>query len=216
MYSINKFSKLLNVTPQTLRNWHKLGKLVPFTTSTNGYRYYSQEQLDLFKHNSSSLDKISNGSNNKIVIGYCRVSSSKQKDDLERQIQNVTSYMTIRGYQFEIVTDIGSGINYNNKGLNILLDRILNKEVSKIVVLYKDKLVRFGFDLIQNICNKNNVEIEIIDNTEKSQEQELVEDLIQIIESFDFKFQGKISYNYKQLLNDLRGIEVESIDLSCQ
>ncbi|MFS1514885.1 IS607 family transposase, partial [Chengkuizengella sp. SCS-71B] len=110
---------------------------------------------------------------------YCRVSSHKQKDDLERQIENVRTYMLAKGYQFEIISDIGSGINYNKKGLNQLIDKITNSEVEKVVILYKDRLIRFGFELIENLCDKYGTTIEIIDHTEKTEEQELVEDLIQ-------------------------------------
>ncbi|MGU8339098.1 IS607 family transposase, partial [Clostridium perfringens] len=94
------------------------------------------------------------------TIGYCRVSSHKQKDDLERQIENVKTYMYAKGYQFEIISDIGSGINYNKKGLNQLIDMITNLEVDKIVVLYKDRLIRFGYELIENICEKYGTTIE--------------------------------------------------------
>ena len=76
---------------------------------------------------------------NKKIVGYCRVSSTKQKDDLERQIENVRTYMIAKGYQFEIITDIGSGINYNKKGLNQLIDMITNSEIEKVVILYKDR-----------------------------------------------------------------------------
>lgn len=79
--------------------------------------------------------------------------------------------MYARGYQFEIISDIGSGINYDKKGLNQIIDMITNSEVEKIVVLYKDRLVRFGYELIENICDKYGTTIEVIDNTEKIEEQ---------------------------------------------
>lgn len=85
------------------------------------------------------------------------MSSNKQKDDLERQIENVKTYMCAKGYQFEIITDIGSGINYNKKGLNELIDKITNSEIERIVILYKDRLLRFGFELIENLCDKYGV-----------------------------------------------------------
>jgi predicted site-specific integrase-resolvase len=78
--------------------------------------------------------------------------------------------MIARGYQFEVVTDIGSGINYNKKGLNQKIDMITNSEVEKIVILYKDRLFRFGFENIENLCNKYGTMIEIIDNTERTEE----------------------------------------------
>lgn len=108
-----------------------------------------------------------------------------------------------RGYSFEIITDIGSGINYNNKGLNQLIDLVTNSQVERIVVLYKDRLVRFGFELIENICNKYNTEIEIIDNTPKTNEQELVEDMVQIITFFSARLQGKRANKAKKLVKEL-------------
>ena len=80
-YSINEFSKILGVSAQTLRNWDKNGKLRPQHTSSNGYRYYSHEQLNQVMNMKPNLDRV--------TIGYCRVSSNKQKDDLERQIENM-------------------------------------------------------------------------------------------------------------------------------
>lgn len=111
--------------------------------------------------------------------------------------------MIAKGYQFEIITDIGSAINYNKNGLNKLIDMIINGEVEKIVILYKDRLVRFGFDLIENICNKYGTVIEIIDNTEKTEEQELVEDLVQIITVFSCKLQGKRANKAKKMIKEL-------------
>lgn len=131
------------------------------------------------------------------------MSSNKQKDDLERQINNVKTYMIAKGYQFEIISDIGSGINYNKKGLNQLINMVTNSEVEKIVVLYKDRLIRFGFELIENLCNKYGVTIEIIDNTEKTEEQELVEDMIQIITVFSCKLQGKRANKAKKMIKEL-------------
>lgn len=147
----------------------------------------------------------------KKVIGYCRVSSHKQKDDLERQIDNVKTYMIAKGYQFEVITDIGSGINYNKKGLNQLIDMITNAEVEKVVILYKDRLLRFGFEIIENLCAKYGATIEIIDNTEKKEDQELVEDLIQIVTVFSGRLQGrranKAKKMIKELLEDAKGEE---------
>lgn len=114
------------------------------------------------------LKKGGIGTKSKKVIGYCRVSSNKQKDDLERQVENVKTYMIAKGYSFDVIPDIGSGINYNKKGSNQLIDMITNSEVEKIVILYKDRLLRFGFEIIENLCNKYGATIEIIDNTEKN------------------------------------------------
>ena len=196
-YSIGKFSKLIGKNAQTLREWDKKGELKPHHITPSGYRYYSQEQLNHF------LGLKGVVANTKKVIGYCRVSSNKQKDDLGRQIDNVKMYMIARGYQFDVITDIGSGINYNKKGLNQLIDMITNSEVEKIVVLYKDRLLRFGFEIIENLCNKYGTTIEIIDNTEKTEEQELVEDLIQIVTVFSCRLQGKRANKAKKMIKEL-------------
>lgn len=196
-YSIGQFAELIGKTEQTLRNWDKKSVLKPHHVTESGYRYYSQEQLNHFLgiQNKEQIQRK--------VIGYCRVSSHKQKDDLERQIGNVKTYMLARGYQFEIIQDIGSGINYNKKGLNQLIDLITNSEVDKIVVLYKDRLLRFGFEIIENLCEKYGTTIEIIDNTEKTEEQELVEDLIQIVTVFSCRLEGKRANKAKKMIKEL-------------
>ena len=193
-YTINQFSKILGVTPQTLRNWDRNGKLPPHHTSGNGYRYYSSEQLNQIRGVKPKK---------RMVIGYCRVSSYKQKDDLERQIENVRNYLIAQGKPFEIITDIGSGINYNKKGLQNLIEKIVNSEVEKIVVLYKDRLLRFGFEMLEYVAGLYGCEIEIIDNTQKTEQQELVDDLVQIITVFSCKLQGKRANKAKKIIKEL-------------
>ena len=194
-YSINKFSKILGVSAQTLRNGDKKGKLHPHHTSSNGYRYYSHEQLNQVMNVKPNLDRI--------VIGYCRVSSNKQRDDLERQIENMKLYLTAQGKPFEIISDIGSGINYKKKGLKELMKRISQNKVDKVVVFYKDRLLRFGFELVEYIASLYDCDIEIIDHTEKTEQQELVEDLVQIITVFSCKLQGKRANKARKLVKEL-------------
>ena len=138
------------------------------------------------------------------MIGYCRVSTPAQKDDLKTQVENIKTYMYAKGYQFEIIEDIGSGINYRKKGLKELLSKISNHEISKIVILYKDRLVRFGYEMIEYLCQINSVEIEIIDNTEYSKEQELTDDLIQIITVFANRLYGQRSKKTKKLIDEVK------------
>lgn len=197
LISIGKFAKILGVTPTTVRRLHKTGELIPCHISAGGTRYYSEDQLKKF---------ISKGTENveKIVIGYCRVSTPSQKDDLETQVNNLKTYMYAKGYKFKIITDIGSGINYNKKGLQELIKKINDKEISKIVILYKDRLIRFGFDLFKYLCELNDVEIEIIDNTEQSKEQELTDDLIQIITVFANRLYGQRSRKTKRLIDEVK------------
>lgn len=195
LISIGKFAKKVGLTTASLRRMHQSGECVPYHTTKGGTRYYSLDQLKDF----STADK-----KEKLVIGYCRVSTSSQKDDLETQISNVKSYMYAKGYNFEIISDIGSGINYKKKGLQKLLNKINDQEISKIVVLYKDKLIEFGFELIEYLCNINNIEIEIIDNTKQSKEQELSDDLIQIVTIFANQLYGQRSKKTKQLISEIK------------
>ena len=197
-FTINKFSKIVGVTPQTLRNWDKAGKLKPHHTTENGYRYYSEEQLK---------QVLRTKPKSRTIVGYCRVSSPKQKDDLERQIENVKTYLLAQGKPFEIISDVGSGINCRRKGLLELLDRINQGEVEKVVILYKDRLSRFGFELIEYMASLHGCEIEIIDNTQKTEQEELVEDLVQIITVFSCKLQGKRAHKARKLIKELVGGE---------
>ena len=195
LISIGKFAKKVGLTTASLRRMHESGECIPYHITKGGTRYYSLDQLKDF----STADK-----KEKLVIGYCRVSTPSQKDDLETQINNVKSYMYAKGYNFEIISDIGSGINYKKKGLQELLDKINDQEISKIVVLYKDRLIGFGFELIEYLCKINNIEIEIIDNTEQNKEQELSDNLIQIITIFAGQLYGQHSKKTKQLINGVK------------
>lgn len=196
-YSIGEFSNLIGKTPQTLRDWHRKGTFLPQHVTSGGTRYYSHEQLFNF------LGVRESENNVKKVIGYCRVSSIKQRDDLERQVESVKTYMVAKGYQFEIITDVGSGINYNKKGLSRLIDMVTDSRVEKVVILYKDRLLRFGFELIENLCSKYGTAIEIIDTTERTEEQELVEDLVQIVTVFSCRLQGKRAHKAKRMIEEL-------------
>jgi len=196
IYSMGQFSKLIGKSEWTIRRWEKDGKLKPHHRTDGGHRYYSDEQVN-------EILKMPKYAKERKIVGYCRVSSHKQRDDLERQIENVKTYMIARGYSFDVITDIGSGINYNNKGLNQLLNLITNGEVDRVVILYKDRLLRFGFELIENLCLMYGTKIEIIDQTNKTEEQELVEDLIQIVTVFSCRLQGKRAHKAKKLIKEL-------------
>ena len=197
--SINKVAKQLNKSAQTLRNWEKTGELIPAYKTKSGYRYYTEEQINKL---------LGIEEKERVTIGYCRVSSRKQQDDLERQTENMRNYLCAKGYKFEIITDIGSGINYNKVGLNILLDRVIKGEVDKVVVLHKDRLLRFGFELVENLCKRYGTSIEVVDNTPKTEEQELVEDLVQIITVFSCKLQGKRANRMKKVIAELEDEDI--------
>lgn len=195
-YSAKTASKMLGVTAQTLRNWDKEGKLKPSYVKSNGYRYYSEESILEFTNQKPKKELK--------VVAYARVSSKKQQDDLERQINNLSDYLKKKHSNFKVITDIGSGINYNKPGLKELISMICKHEVDLIVVLYKDRLVRFGYEIIEYVAQLNNVKIEVLERKlDKTQDQELVEDLIQIITVFSCKLQGKRKTKTKQMLSEV-------------
>jgi len=194
MLKVKQVSEMTGLHPNTLRDLHKKGQFVPKKVSEGGTRYYSEEQV---------LAYLGDNTTNRKIIGYCRVSNRKQQSDLENQVERMKTYLVARGYQFEIIEDIGSGINYDKKGLRELIKRIDNNEVSKVVVMYKDRLVRFGYELLEYICQLHNVEIEIIDTTEKTEQEELTEDLVQIITAFACKLQGRRAKKTKEMLKEL-------------
>lgn len=195
LMSIGKFAKKIGVNVATVRRMESSGELIPTHVSSGGTRYYSTEQLKQFTHTKEQ---------GKLTVGYCRVSTSSQKDDLKTQVNNVKSYMIAKGYQYEVIEDIGSGINYKKKGLKQLIDKISNQEVERVVILYKDRLIRFGFELIEYLCEINNVELEIIDHSEKSKEEELTDDLIQIVTVFANRLYGQRSKKTKRLIEEVK------------
>lgn len=193
LMSIGKFAKELGVTPEHVRTMHRTGEVIPARISEKGTRYYSEEQLSELKNSRTPQREEK-------VIAYCRVSTTSQKDELEKQVENVKSYMYAKGYSFEVITDIGSGINYKNKGLQELVTLINSNQVTKVVVLHKDRLVGFGFELIQLLCDLHDVRIEIVDNSERSNEEELTDDLIELITVFANKLYGSRSKKTRTLI----------------
>ena len=193
---MNEVSEITGLAHSTLRLMHRKGEFVPAKISPGGTRYYSDEQVKEYM----GVKTVSK----RIVIGYARVSSRKQEDDLDRQIENLKTYMYAKGYSFELITDIGSGINYSKKGLTKLLERIHKGEVSKVVVLYKDRLVRFGFELLETVCKLNDCEIEIVDNTPKTNEKELINDLVKVFNVFGSELKGEQSKLIKQFVEGLK------------
>lgn len=183
--SIGEAAEILGVAKSTLRRWGEEGKLVPERTE-GGHRRYNKKDLLAFKEKKES--------NTKLTVGYCRVSTSDQKEDLERQVETVSNYCSANGYQFKIIKDIGSGLKYDKSGLQELIELIEKREIERVVLNYKDRLVRFGYGMFEQICELNGVDIEIINHTEdQSYQEELVDDVLSIITVFSAKLYGSRS-----------------------
>lgn len=197
LISINEASKLLGVSISTLRRWDKKGALVAERTPS-GHRKY-----DISKINPNLLHGVE--SINRKTVAYARVSSHDQKDDLERQIQVLELYCAKQGWQFEIIKDLGSGMNYHKKGLKQLLDDILNNKIGRLVLTHKDRLLRFGAELVFALCEARNVEVVIINQGENlSFEEELAQDVLEIITVFSARLYGSRSKKNKKLLEAVK------------
>lgn len=126
-------------------------------------------------------------------VCYCRVSSSKQKDDLARQVV----YMREKFPDSEIIQDIGSGLNFKRKGLLSILERILHGAKLTLVVAHKDRLARFGFELIEYLIKSNGGELLVLNRVESSPQQELIQDLTAILTVFSCRMHGLRRYTNK-------------------
>jgi excisionase family DNA binding protein len=188
-------SKLLNCTVQSLINWTNNGKLQCIRTKGNHRRFLRSSIIPLLSPEKQSTF-ISKSKRN---ICYCRVSTSSQKEDLERQVQ----FFRINYPQYEIIKDIGSGINFKRKGFNSILDSAIKGDIGTIVVTHKDRLCRFGFELVERIVEQqSNGKILVLDKKETSPENELVNDLLSIITVFSSRLYGLRSHSIKKQIKE--------------
>jgi len=193
--SIREAAKILGVSQETLRRWEDAGK-ISVTRTPKGHRRYDLMMLRNF-------GKYVPVDNNK-TLAYARVSTQGQKDDLIRQVNLLETFCASKGWQYEVIEDLGSGINFNKKGLKNLINKILNREINRLVLTNRDRLLRFGSELIFSICAANSVEVVIINKTEeKTFEEELVADVLEIITVFSAKLYGKRSHKTKKLIETL-------------
>ena len=190
MYSIGEFAKLINVTTQTLRNWDKQNKLKPVILES-GHRRYTNEHLNLINGIKEST---------KINVIYCRESTKMQKEFLKLQEEKIKEFCISNGIKIDkVISEFGSALNYKRQGLLELIDLITKNKVENLIIYYKDRLVRFGYELFEELSNKYNFKILIIDSSEsnKSKEKEFADDLISIIHYFSMKLYGSRSYKQK-------------------
>lgn len=188
---IGEAAKILGVSIQTLRRWEETGYLVPTRRSQGKTRYYDIDDL---------IGKEITDQN--LTLAYARVSSHDQKQDLERQAEVLASYCAKQGWDFQIIQDLGSGMNYQKKGLKTLLNMILEKKISRLVVTHKDRLLRFGAELIFALCEAKQIEVVIINKgDEVSFEEELAQDVLEIITVFSARLYGSRSRKNKKLVD---------------
>ena len=195
-YSISQAADHLGVSLSTLRRWEACGKLVPERTA-GGQRRYSASQL--MTQQTRHLQRK--------TVAYSRVSSHDQKKDLERQQEVLSLYCATKGWQYEIISDLGSGMNYHKKGLRQLLALIVSGQVERLVITHKDRLLRFGAELVLAVCAARDCEVVIINQGDQpSFEEELAQDVLEIITVFSASLYGSRSRKNQQLMEKLTSV----------
>jgi predicted site-specific integrase-resolvase len=176
LVKIGKAAKLLGVEVQTLHAWERSGELIPDRRSKSGIRYYDV----------SKIPGLGNGTGNEDLptIGYARVPGPGREADLTRQEESLEAFWAAKGCRHEIISDSGpgsgSGSNHGNKGLKRLIELILRKRIHRLVVTHRDRLSRFGSELIFTLCEQQNVEVVIANRGDPPtvlDEEELAQDI---------------------------------------
>ena len=193
---ISKAAEILGVSVRTLYRWEQSGKLVPEYTPS-GQRRYDEAKL----RGQLAVDS------DKKTIAYARVSSQEQRQDLERQVAVLKSFCTQAGGNFEIIQDLGSGMNYQKKGLIKLLRLICDGQVEKLVLTHKDRLLRFGAELVFRLCEIYGTEVVLINHKDDTTEEEdLATDVLEIITVFSARLYGSRSHKNKKIVQEFQEV----------
>jgi len=199
LITISKAAKLLGVSISTLRRWEKEGKLSSENRHTGGHRRYDPTKLQ------PETCRLS--SDCRKTIAYARVNSRDQKKDLERQKELLELYCASQGWTYEIMSDLGSGMNYYKKGLTRLLNDMLAGKINRLVITHKDRLLRFGAELVFAICEAKEVEFVILNKGEEGKfEEELAKDVLEIITVFSARLYGSRSRKNQKLLEGMKRV----------
>ena len=195
---IKEAAASLGVSAQTLRRWEREGKLIPDERTAGGRRRYDLARLqpELYRAVAEA---------DRRTVAYARVSSHDQKDDLERQKQVLELYCARQGWTFEVIADLGSGMNYQKKGLKRLLDAIVDGQIGRLVITHKDRLLRFGAELVFAICEAKGVEVVILNQGEDTAfEEDLAKDVLEIITVFSARLYGSRSRKNQKLIEGVK------------
>ena len=201
LVKIGAAAKMLGTTPGQLRKWEANGELLPARKTQGGTRYYAI--ADLFGR-SAAASPAAASPEEPLTVCYARVSSHDQKADLDRQQAALEAYCATKGWRTRVIRDLGSGMNYRKKGLQELLELILRRRFERLVITHKDRLLRFGAELVFRLCELQGIEIVIVHQGEQpSFEEELAQDVLEIITVFSARLYGSRSHQSKQLLDAL-------------
>lgn len=193
LLKIGAAAAVLGTTPAQMRKWEQSGELLPARKTKGGTRYYAASDL-LGVANESAP-----------TVCYARVSSHDQKTDLDRQHAMLEAYCSAKGWRSEVIRDLGSGMNYRKRGLQRLLEVILRRQTRRLVLTHKDRLLRFGAELVFALCELQGIEIVVIHQGEQpSFEEELAQDVLEIITVFSARLYGARSHKHKRVMETLR------------
>lgn len=193
LVKIGEAAALLGVSVVTLRKWEASGELVPARKTAGGTRFYAVTDL------------MELGDADAPTVCYARVSSHDQKADLERQHAMLEAYCAAKGWRSEVIKDLGGGMNYRKPGLNKLLEMILRKQMKRLVITHKDRLLRFWSELVFALCAHQQIEIIIIHKGEQPTfEEELAKDVLEIITVFSARLYGSRSKKNRELIEAMK------------
>lgn len=198
LLTIEEAAKQLGVSTITLRRWEKAGKITATRTQGGHRRYVLADIAPQLSHQSVIV---------RSTLAYARVSSHDQKDDLERQKRVLEMYCAAQGWQFQLIADLGSGMNYHKKGLRTLLNTIIDGTCGRLVITHKDRLLRFGAELVFAVCEAKNVEVVIINKgTDTTFEEDLAHDVLEIITVFSARLYGSRSHKNKKIIDGIKQV----------
>jgi len=195
--SISKASLFLGVSVSTLRRWHQSLFFIPELITCGSHRRYSMQQCRQFKNKENNVVE-------KIVVCYARVSTHDQKKVLETQAELLLNWCEQQQIkQVKVIKELGSGLNYQKKGLKQLIGLILSGVVGTLVLTHKDRLLRFGADLILYLCQLQQIKVIFIQEIGivKSVTEQLTEDVMALMTVFTAKLHGMRSHKNKNKLN---------------
>lgn len=192
-FSIGEAAKRLGKTVKTLQRWDRDGVLKAIKTPT-GRRVYTLQMLR------TSLG-LADEQQTRTAIAYCRVSSQSQRPDLKNQRRVVEDFCITKGLaNVEFLEEVGGGLNFKRPIFLKVIDRIVAGEVSQLILAHKDRLARFGFDLLSHLCRTHKCELLVIDSQQLSPEVEMTQDLMTIVHCFSSRLYGL--RNYKKALKE--------------
>lgn len=186
-YKVAEFARLAGVSVKTLQRWDRDGKLKPASRTPGNRRLYTQEQLNTLLHRQPAEQRV--------TVAYLRVSSQAQKPDLANQRKALEQFCIAKGLPVdEWLTEIGGGLNFKRPKFLALVDRILQGEIATLVIAHKDRLARFGYDLLVHLCQTQGCQLVVLNTESLSPEQEMVQDLMTITHCFSARLYGLRNY----------------------